>query len=115
MSLLRRWDRKGQLAIVASQTPGVQARFPWIPARAYAESVQLIHRDGRTWQGAAAIEQLLTTLPRGWLISWIFEIPLVRVIAESVYRWLARNRYKLGCDEHCQHRPLDLDYHDTVD
>jgi predicted DCC family thiol-disulfide oxidoreductase YuxK len=93
----------------------VQARFPWIPARAYAESVQLIHRDGRTWQGAAAIEQLLTTLPRGWLISWIFEIPLVRVIAESVYRWLARNRYKLGCDEHCQHRPLDLDYHDTAD
>ena len=115
VNLLRRWDRNGMLAIVASQTPGVHARFPWIPARAYAESVQLIDRDGRTWQGAAAIEQLLTILPRGRLIAWVFEIPFVRVLAEKLYRWFARNRYKLGCGEHCQYRPLDLDYHDAAD
>ena len=115
VNVLRSWDRKGLLAIVASQTPGVHARFPWIPARAYAESLQLIDRDGRTWQGAAALEQLLTILPRGRLVSWIFQIPFVRVIAEVLYRWFARNRYRLGCGDHCQYRPLDLDYHDTAD
>lgn len=115
VNLLRRWDRNGLLAIVPSQTPGVHARFPWIPTRAYAESVQLIDRDGRTWQGAAAIEQLLKILPPGRLISWIFKIPFVRVLAELFYRWFARNRYKLGCGEHCQYHPLDLDYHDAAD
>lgn len=110
VKVLRSWDHNDRLAIVSSQTPGVHARFPWIPARAYTESVQLIGPGGRTWQGAAAIEQLLDVLPRGKLISWVFSIPFVRVLAETFYRWFARNRYKLGCGEHCQIRPRDLEF-----
>jgi predicted DCC family thiol-disulfide oxidoreductase YuxK len=108
--VLEKWDRHTQLEIIPSQTAGVNARFPWIPARAYQESLQLIGPGGRTWQGAAAIEQLLNILPRGRLISWIFRIPLVRGIADRFYRWFARNRYKLGCGDHCQLRPQDVDF-----
>jgi predicted DCC family thiol-disulfide oxidoreductase YuxK len=109
--ILARWDDRGCFEIIPSQQHGVRARFPWIPDRAYAESLQLIRRsDWRTWQGAAAIEQLLTVLPRGRWISWIFRIPLVRVIADRLYRWFARNRYHLGCGEHCQLRPADLSF-----
>ena len=115
VNLLRKWDRNGILAILPSQTPGVHARFPWIPARSYTESVQLIRADGRTWQGAAAIEQILRVLPHGRFVSWIFKLPFVRVLAEKFYRWFARNRYKLGCGEHCQYRPLDLDFQETAD
>ena len=110
VKLLTKWDREHKLEIIPSQTPGVHARFPWIPARAYRESVQLIGPRGRTWQGAAAIEQLLDVLPKGKLISWIFSIPFVRPLAERFYRWFARNRYKLGCGEHCQLRQPVLDY-----
>ena len=110
VGLLRKWDRHRILEIVPSQRPGVQARFPWIPARAYLESVQLVGPGGRTWQGASAIEQLLDVLPKGKLISWIFSIPFVRPLAERFYRWFARNRYKLGCGSHCQSRALDLDF-----
>jgi predicted DCC family thiol-disulfide oxidoreductase YuxK len=110
VKLLTKWDRERKLEIIPSQTPGVHARFPWIPARAYRESVQLIGPRGRTWQGAAAIEQLLDVLPKGKLISWIFSIPFVRPLAERFYRWFARNRYKLGCGEHCQLRQPVLDY-----
>ena len=111
--VLRKWDREQQLEVVASQTPGVTARFPWIPARAYAEALQLIGPGGRTWQGAAAIEQLLNILPKGKLVAWLFKVPLVRVLADRVYRWFARNRYKLGCGEHCQSRPLDVAFRDS--
>jgi predicted DCC family thiol-disulfide oxidoreductase YuxK len=104
---LRRWDQNRQLEVVSSQQSGVTARFPWIPARAYVEALQLIAADGTTWQGAAAIEQLLTVLPRGRLISWVFRIPLVRTLADRFYRWFARNRYRLGCGAHCQVRPFD--------
>jgi predicted DCC family thiol-disulfide oxidoreductase YuxK len=105
---LRDWDAGRQLEVVSSQQPGVTARFPWIPPRAYAEALQLIAADGTTWQGAAAIEQLLGVLPRGRLISWIFRIPFVRTLADRFYRWFARNRYRLGCGAHCQSRPLDV-------
>jgi predicted DCC family thiol-disulfide oxidoreductase YuxK len=108
VKLLLKWDRTHQLEIVPSQQPGVQARFPWIPARAYMESVQLIRADGRTWQGAAAIEQILDVLPKGKLLTWIFSIPFVRPLAEKFYRWFARNRYMLGCGDHCQSRSLNV-------
>ena len=107
---LVKWDRHRVFEILPSQGEGVRARFPWIPARAYAQSVQLIRRDGRTWQGAAAMEHIADQLPKGKLITWIFSIPFVRPIAERLYRWFSRNRYRLGCGEHCQFRPLDLEF-----
>ena len=106
--VLRNWDKQQQLEVVSSQQPGVQARFPWIPPRAYVEALQLVAADGTTWQGAAAIEKLLDVLPKGRLISWIFKIPFARPIADRFYRWFARNRYKLGCGSHCQSRSLDV-------
>jgi predicted DCC family thiol-disulfide oxidoreductase YuxK len=102
------WDRDRRLEIVSSQTPGVPARFPWIPPGAYADALQLIAADGTTWQGAAAIEQLLNILPKGAAVSWLFKIPFVRGIADRFYKWFARNRYKLGCGDHCQSRPPQL-------
>jgi len=63
-------------------------------------------------QVAAAIEQLLDVLPKGKLLSWVFSIPFVRGLADRFYRWFARNRYKLGCGDHCQSRSLDLEYGD---
>jgi predicted DCC family thiol-disulfide oxidoreductase YuxK len=110
--VLRRWDSRRQIEVTASQSPGVMARFPWIPARAYTEAIQLVGPGGETWQGAEAVEQLLGVLPRGRWIAWIFDVPFVRAIADRVYRWVARNRYRLGCGEHCQSRPLDVSYRD---
>ena len=106
--VLMKWDREKQLEVVSSQQPGVTARFPWIPARAYVEALQLVAADGTTWQGAAAIEELLDVLPKGRLISWLFKLPFARTLADRFYKWFARNRYKLGCGAHCQSRPLDV-------
>lgn len=109
--MLTKWDGGKLLEILPSQTPGLHARFPWIPSRAYLESVQVIEsRTGRTWQGAAALEQILDIMPKGKLLSWVFSIPLVRPLAEKLYRWFARNRYKLGCGEHCQLREPVLEF-----
>ena len=105
VKVLRTWDRSDMLEILPSQTPGIAARFPWITARAFTESVQVIGPGGTTWQRAAAIEQLLDVLPRGRFLSWIFSIPFARPLAERFYRWFARNRYHLGCGEHCAYRP----------
>jgi len=116
VKLLVKWDKKHILEIIPSQASGVHARFPWIPAQAYAESVQVIrNRDGKTWQAAAALEELLEIMPKGRLISWLFKIPFVRPIVDRFYRWFARNRYRMGCGDHCAVRPADLDYGDSSD
>ena len=112
VKMLLKWDKHRQLEIVSSQTPGIQARFPWIPAAAYRESVQLVGPRGRTWQGAAAVEHIIDLMPKGKLITWIFSIPFARPLAERFYRWFARNRYRLGCGEHCTYRPQQLDFGD---
>jgi predicted DCC family thiol-disulfide oxidoreductase YuxK len=111
--MLRKWDRDRQLEIVPSRAAGVCARFPWIPPRAYADSIQVVRAsDGKTWQAASALEQLLTVLPKGRLISWLFRIPFARPLADRFYKWFAHNRSHFGCGDHCQVRPLDLDYGD---
>ena len=113
VKMLRKWDEASRLLeIIPSQTPGLHARFPWIPTGAYLESVQLVGPGGHTWQGAAAIEQLLDALPKGGLITWIFSIPFARPLAERFYRWFARNRYRLGCGSHCTYRELSLEFGD---
>jgi predicted DCC family thiol-disulfide oxidoreductase YuxK len=113
VKMLKRWDRNHELEFIASQASGVPERFPWIPPRAYVESLQVVRTgDGKTWQGAAALEELLKVLPKGRLISWLFEIPLVRPLADLFYRWFARNRYRFGCGEHCKVHEPNVDQRD---
>ncbi len=111
--LLRKWDHEAKLTVIPSQGPGVQARFPWIPAEAFAESIQVIAANGRTFQGARAVEELVNVLPRWKWLAWIFRIPFIRPLAEKLYRWFARNRYKFGCGDHCSLKPSKTDYQDV--
>lgn len=113
--LLQRWDTHALVETIPSQHAGVASRFPWIPPAAYREAVQLVGPHGRTWAGAAAIEHLLDILPHGKLAGWLFRIPGVRVIADRIYKWFARNRYKFGCGEHCQLREPMVDFGDEGD
>ncbi|MEP6509365.1 MAG: DUF393 domain-containing protein [Gemmatimonadales bacterium] len=110
VAVLINWDRKGELEILPSQNLALAARYPWIPAKAYLESVQFIeNHNGATWQGAAALEHIIDVLPKGRFITWIFSIPFVRPVAEKFYRWFAKRRYHLGCGEHCQLDQPNLD------
>lgn len=103
VGILVKWDRRGEFEILPSQTPCLSERYPWISANAYLESLQLIeNRSGTTWQGAAALEQIVDVLPKGTLVTWVFSIPFVRPLAEEFYRWFAKNRYRIVCGEHCQ-------------
>jgi len=101
VDVLERRDKDERLEIIPSAAAAATGRFPWILPTAYSQSLQVIRTsDNRTWQGAAAVEQLLDVLPRGRFVSWIFSFPFARPIAEKLYRAFARNRYRLGCKLH---------------
>lgn len=95
-------DRRSVFEMVPSQQPDVAERFPWIPASAFAESLQLVRNsDKRTWQGAMAVEEILKRLRAGWVVLWVFSVPFGRRLADRLYRWLADHRHVAGCGEHC--------------
>lgn len=112
VTLLRKWDRKGELEVIPFQNTVVLDRFPWIPAEAYAQAMQLVGPGGETWQGGYAIEKLLDVLPWGGALGWVFRVPFFGAGFNRFYRWFARNRYKFGCGEHCALRPQQLDFLD---
>ena len=95
-------DREHRVERLSSRVTGARERFPWIPAGSFDDALQLVATDGTTWSGAAAIEELLRVLPRGRWLAWTFALPFARPVAERFYRWFARNRYRLGCGEHCR-------------
>jgi predicted DCC family thiol-disulfide oxidoreductase YuxK len=112
VKLLNAWDTEKELEVIPFQNTTVLDRFPWIPAEAYAEAMQLVGPGGKTWQGGEAIEQLLKILPYGGTFGWAFKIPGFGNLFGRFYRWFARNRYKFGCGEHCAMRPLKVDFGD---
>ncbi len=113
VKLLRKWDRHGEIEVIPFQNTTVLDRFPWIPAPAYAEAMQLVGPGGQTWHGGYAIEQLLKILPLGGLLGWTFKLPFFGELFNRFYRWFARNRYKFGCGEHCALRPQQLAFGDV--
>ncbi|HEX8692693.1 MAG TPA: DUF393 domain-containing protein [Longimicrobium sp.] len=112
VGLLRRWDTRNEIEVIPFQNTTVLDRFPWIPASAYAEAMQLVGPGGQTWQGGDAIEQLLKILPFGGLLGWAFKVPFFGELFNRFYRWFARNRYKFGCGEHCVTRTGKMDFHE---
>lgn len=102
VGVLRRWDRDGDIAVLASQDPSVPGRFPWIAPAAFEESMQLVGPGGRTWSGAAAIERLLDVLPRGRVAASLLRVPVIGRAADRLYRWFARHRRHFGCGTHCE-------------
>ncbi len=99
--LVATWARGGTVEVVPFQRAGVKERFPWIPADAYAEAMQLVGPGNETWSGAAAAERLAAILPGGRPLGCLFAIPFARPLANRLYRLIARNRYRLGCGAHC--------------
>ena len=63
-------------------------------------SVYLVNgRRGRHYEGFYAIRMLTVRLPLLAPLAPIFWIPAMGVLGAAVYRWVARNRYRIfGCN-----------------
>ena len=104
MERVRRWDRGGRIEVLPLQSPDVVQRFPSLARTALMEAMHFVEPDGRVSRGAGAAERMLGVLPLGWGIGWLFHLPLARPVADRIYGWVARNRTRLGCGEHCSIR-----------
>ncbi len=85
-------------AVIAYQRADLESLG--LTAAECAEAVRFVAVDGARFGGAAAVSQALRTGSAPWrLLGRVIYAPGVRVLAERVYRFVARHRGPVsGCD-----------------
>ena len=88
----------GALEILPWRSAPRRARFPQISDAVCATAMRLVLPDGRVLAEADAVPELLRRIRGlGWLAT-VLAVPGARPPARRIYQWIARNRFRLGCD-----------------
>ncbi len=105
--ILKGLDHADQLEPLSFQDPGVLEQFPTIGYERAMASMHLVMIDGRIFGEEAMLRELFRLTP--WYLRWmgvLFVVPGVSGLARRMYRWVARNRYRLSgappCEDACE-------------
>ncbi|MGC1415487.1 MAG: DUF393 domain-containing protein [Candidatus Acidiferrum sp.] len=91
---VRRMDRRGRIELLDLHDASVPARFPQVNIEEAMRLMQAVDPAGHVYSGADAWARIGLTLP-GWkLIAWLLLVPGIHFIAQHLYGWIARNRYR---------------------
>lgn len=92
---VRARDCAGRVLALPSQAPGVLAAAGLTHAEA-DRAAWAFTRDGRRYEGAAAVNRVLRELG-GWrLLALPYAVPPLRWCEEGFYRWFARHRARFA-------------------
>ena len=107
-SFCRRWvariarrDSKGELELVARQTAGLIERFAKLGEDDFNTGMRLITPDATVHVGADAAYEIARRLRYWRRIAWLYHVPGIHRLTQTLYAWIAANRQSLGrkCDE----------------
>ena len=103
--------RPGAIEMRDFQAPGVLAAYPQLTYEACMRAMQLVTMDGRVYEGAEAVARVLMTRPVFGLVARLYFVPGLRQVANALYDWVARNRYRLrGRTDDCEGGACALHY-----
>jgi predicted DCC family thiol-disulfide oxidoreductase YuxK len=87
-------DSHGSVDLLDLHDATVPSRFPQVNIEEAMRLMQAVDSRGRVYSGADAWARIGLTLP-GWkLIAWLLLVPGIHFIAQHLYGWVARNRYR---------------------
>jgi len=91
---VRRMDPRGRIELVDLRDAIVPARFPQVDINEAMRLMQAVDPGGRVYSGADAWAHIGLALP-GWKwIAWLLLVPGIHFVAQRLYGWVARNRYR---------------------
>jgi predicted DCC family thiol-disulfide oxidoreductase YuxK len=94
-------DREGKLAYLSLHDPEVQRRWPDLSPERMMQEMVIIDRHGNRHWGAEAIRYLTRRLRRLVWASPFLHFPGSMFLWRPLYRWIARNRYRLSGGAQC--------------
>lgn len=92
--ILKRWDQQRRLRFLPFQDPEAYSLVQDLPKTGCLDAMRVIDEEGRVSIGIDAIRAILYILPGGFIMAILFGLPGFRFIAENIYCWIARNRYR---------------------
>lgn len=91
---VRRMDPRKRIELLDLHDDGVPARFPQVNIDDAMRLMQAVDPAGRVYSGADAWVRIGLALP-GWnLVAWLLLVPGIHFLAQHLYAWIARNRYR---------------------
>lgn len=97
------WDCQRRLSYLSLHDPVVERRWPDLSHDRLMQEMLIIDRRGNRHWGPEAIRYLTRRLRRLWWASPFLHFPGSMFLWRPLYRWIARNRYRLSggqaCDE----------------
>lgn len=93
--ILKRLDSRRRLRFLPFQDPEAFSLVPDLPKIGRLNAMRVIDQEGRVSIGIDALRAILHLLPGGFIFASLFRLPGVYFVAENIYCWIARNRYRL--------------------
>ena len=90
---MSRLARPGAVELVDFHLPGALERFPGLTHAECMRAAQLVTSDGVA-SGLEAIVRALGTRSIFKVVAPLYFLPGIRPLADALYRWVARNRYR---------------------
>jgi predicted DCC family thiol-disulfide oxidoreductase YuxK len=81
----------------ANDREAVVAAFPALADSDLDDAMYAVDARGRRYRGFNAFRRLTWTLPPVWWLIPLLYFPGVSHVGDRVYRYVARNRSRLGC------------------
>lgn len=91
---VRSLDSRGRIELADLHQAEVAARFPQVDRQEALRAMQAVDSAGRIYSGVDAWARIGRALPGWGLISWLLLVPGFHWVAQHVYAWVARNRYR---------------------
>lgn len=93
----RRLAAPGKVSLRSFREEAALAAFPGLSLEECLREMKLVDRQGRVYGGAEAIARAFI-LGRPFLgrVAQLYYVPGVRWVADRIYAWVARNRFRLS-------------------
>jgi len=93
---LERLRPRAELAFVDVRDDAAMRPFPQVDRRESLGQMFVLDPAGNLAGGYDGFLSLVPTLPLARKLRWLLARPPVRTLGWRAYRWVARNRYRLG-------------------
>jgi predicted DCC family thiol-disulfide oxidoreductase YuxK len=99
---LERMRPRAELAFVDVNDDAAMAQFPMVDRRTSLGQMFILDSAGRLAGGYDGFVLLLPVIPVLRQVQFLLGWNWVRFVGSKIYRWVARNRYRLGGKVSCE-------------
>jgi len=102
------WDCQQRLAYLSLHDSEVSERWPDLSHDRLMLEMIVLDPQGQRFWGPDSIRYLTRRLRRLWWLAPLLHIPGSMLLWRPLYRWIARNRYRLSGGEVCEEDACSL-------